>query len=147
MHIPTIQMQYGISDGYLQTALEGFNASNATQHPQGGNSATWLLSHIIATRQAPLMFTGSDTLWQPEHLQRWLRDPEPLQADEALAWEQLLSDLESSKDALMSFLASADDATLDIDTPAGKVSEVITFLAAHEAYHVGQVAMLRRVLE
>lgn len=131
----------------LQKNLEGFNTQNATQTPAaGGNSATWLLSHIIATRQTPVLFSGGQPIWQQDQIQRWGRSPAPLETSENPDWNQLITDLHKSQESLMTHLATLETNDLEQPTPFGPLGKTIAFFATHEAYHVGQLAMLRRAL-
>ena len=149
MNIPTLTAQFGTSFGLLQANLQGFTASQASDAPaQGGNSLSWLLSHIIASRQGALLISGAAPLWDAERLQRWgqsaaaLRDP-----TEAAPLEELQADLAATQEALMAHLPTLDQEALMQQTPYGEpVGGVLMFLATHEAYHVGQVGLLRRTL-
>jgi uncharacterized damage-inducible protein DinB len=147
MILPTLQAQFGTSFGFLQQNLKGFDSQNATNTPaQGGNSAAWLLSHIVAARQMPLVFSGGQPIWNQESLQRWARSPAALEAHETTDWNQLCDDLNKTQEVLMAHLATLEASDLERQTPAGTLGSTLAFLATHEAYHVGQVAMLRRAL-
>jgi uncharacterized damage-inducible protein DinB len=147
MHIPTLQMQFGTTFGNLQKHLAAFDQDNALQAgANAGNSAAWLLSHIIASRQVPLLITGAKPLWDGSRLQRWGRDAVPLAENESLDLEQLRSDLQASQDALMAQLSSLTEDDLARATPMGTVGGVLAFLATHEAHHTGQLVALRRGL-
>ena len=147
MNIPTLQAQYGTSFGFLQKNLEGFDIQNSSLTPAaGGNSATWLLSHIVATRQTPVLFSGGQPIWNQERIQRWGRSPAPLEASESTDWNQLLTDLNKSQEHLMVCLENMNASDLEKPTPFGPLGKAIAFFATHEAYHVGQLAMLRRAL-
>ena len=146
MLIQSLQSQFGTSFGFLQQNLEGFDTALSLQTPGGGNSAVWLLRHITAARQMPLVFGGQHPLWNQEVLGRWARSAAPLQAGEAGDWNGLRADLGQSQERLMDFLGGLKASDLGRETPAGPLGTVLAFLATHEAYHVGQLAMLRRAL-
>jgi uncharacterized damage-inducible protein DinB len=147
MHIPTLQMQFGTTFGNLQKHLAAFDQDNALQAgANAGNSAAWLLSHIVSSRQVPLLITGAKPLWDGPRLQRWGRDAAPLAENESLDLEQLRSDLQASQDALMARLSSLTEDDLARATPMGTVGGVLAFLATHEAHHTGQLVALRRSL-
>lgn len=147
MLIQTLQSQFGTSFGFLRQNLEGFDAASSLLTPSsGGNSAVWLVRHITAARQMPLVFGGQHPLWSQEDLGRWARSAAPLQAGEAGDWNQLRTDLDQSQERLMGLLAGLKVSELERETPAGPLGSVVAFLATHEAYHVGQLAMLRRAL-
>jgi hypothetical protein len=135
----TLQTQFGTSFNFLQKNLEGFEAQHQTQAPAaGGNSAAWLLS------QMPLVFGGQQPLWDQTALNRWARSPAKLEANEQIDWVQLHADLGKSQGQLMAFLGNLTESDLERPTPAGPLGGTLAFLATHEAYHVGQLAMLRR---
>jgi uncharacterized damage-inducible protein DinB len=147
MNIPTLQAQFGTSFGFLQQNLQGFDPKNATNTPtHGGNSAAWLLSHIVAARQMPLVFSGGQPVWTQEALQRWGRSPAALEAHETPDWNQLCTDLNKTQEVLVAHLATLQASDLEQQTPVGTLGSTLSFLATHEAYHVGQLAMLRRAL-
>ena len=147
MHIPTLQMQFGTTFGNLQKTLEAFNHHNALKSgANAGNSAAWLLAHIIASRQVPLLITGAKPLWDGPRLQRWGRDAAPLAENETLHLEQLRSDLQASQEGLMAQLSSLTEDDLAKPIPMGTVGSVLAFLSTHEAHHTGQLVALRRSL-
>jgi uncharacterized damage-inducible protein DinB len=147
MHIPTLQMQFGTTFGNLQKHLAAFDQRSALQAgANAGNSAAWLLSHIIASRQVPLLITGAKPLWDGPRLQRWGRDAAPLAGNDLLNLEQLRSDLQASQDALMARLSSLTNDDLTKPTPMGAVGGMLAFLSTHEAHHTGQLVALRRSL-
>ena len=114
MNIPTLQAQYGTSFGFLQKNLEGFDIQNSSLTPAaGGNSATWLLSHIVATRQTPVLFSGGQPIWNQERIQRWGRSPAPLEVSESTDWNQLLTDLNKSQEHLMVCLENMNASDLE----------------------------------
>jgi uncharacterized damage-inducible protein DinB len=149
MNIPTLTAQFATSFGLLQANLQGFtldNASNAPAH--GGNSLSWLLSHIIASRQGALLISGGAPLWDGARLERWAQGAAALtNADDAAPLTELHADLAATQAALMAHLSTLDDEALAQPTPYGEpVGGVLMFLTIHEAYHVGQVGLLRRTL-
>jgi uncharacterized damage-inducible protein DinB len=147
MHLPTLQMQFGTTFGNLQKHLEAFDQHSALKSgPNAGNSAAWLLAHIISSRQVPLLITGAKPLWDGERLQRWGRDAAPLAANETLNLEQLRSELHASQEALMAQLSSLTEDDLTRPIPMGTVGSVLAFLSTHEAHHTGQLVALRRNL-
>ncbi len=147
MHIPTLKMQYSTTYSQLQTALESLNSSTANLQVASGGSANWLLAHIIASRQTPILLVGGATIWDAQKLQRWGRDAAPLGANETLDFEQLKTDLATSQEALMTYLSSLSEADLARETPIGSLGGALAFLLVHEARHLGQLLSLPRLLE
>lgn len=149
MNIPTLTAQFGTSFGLLQANLQGFTQDNATDAPaHGGNSLAWLLSHIIASRQGALLISGGAPLWDGARLERWAQGAAALSnPSDAAPLEELHADLAATQAALMAHLPTLDDEALAQPTPYGEpVGGVLMFLTIHEAYHVGQIGLLRRSL-
>ena len=147
MHIPTLQMQFGTTFSNLQKNLGVFDQHDALQAGANvGNSAAWLLAHIIASRQVPLLITGAKPLWEAPRLQRWGRDAAPLAENETLDLGQLRFDLQVSQEALTVRLSSLTEDDLARATPMGPVGGVLAFLVTHEAHHTGQLVALGRSL-
>jgi DinB superfamily len=131
----------------LESAHEAFDQHTVLQAgANAGNSAAWLLAHIISSRQVPLLITGAKPLWDGPRLQRWGRDATPLGDHETLDLDQLRSDLHASQQALMARLSSLTEDDLAKPTPMGTVGGVLAFLSTHEAHHTGQLVTLRRSL-
>jgi DinB superfamily len=139
--------QFTTSYGMLRANLTGFDDSNALLTPHGGNSASWLLSHAIGTRQAVILFSGGTPLWDETRLGRWGRVSPPLtDPDEAIPFTQLLSDLERSQPLLLEALQAFTEDRVNFETPMGTLGQLTSHLAIHEAYHAGQLGLLRRAL-
>ncbi len=147
MNIPTLKMQYGTTYGNIQKALEKFNTSTAQIEFADGGSANWLIAHMIASRQTPILLSGGKTIWETPKLQRWGRNAVALSKDETLDFEQLKTDLTTSQEALMTYLSSLNEADLAKETPLGTVGGMLAFLLIHEAQHVGQLLSLPRLLK
>ncbi|WP_216317563.1 DinB family protein [Deinococcus aestuarii] len=90
-----------------------------------------LLAHLAVTTRASLDLASGRTQAWPEGLDVW-PDPPVTEA----AWRHLMDELT---------LELAEAQALGGD-PSERARDVLTDLAAHNAYHWGQVALLRRVL-
>lgn len=116
----------------------------------GANCANWMVGHILDTRSDVLAMLGEEPVWSPEKgkpfygTAAWT-DP----AAVALPWEELLADFETSQERIRAGLAAVSAERLaGLHTPEAKRPRGmhIHFLQFHEAYHVGQIALLRRIV-
>lgn len=90
-----------------------------------------LLSHLAVTTRASLDLASGRAAQWPEELDVW---PEPPVTE--AGFRHLLDELA---------LSIGEAGALAAD-PSARARDVLTDLAAHSAYHWGQVALLRRIL-
>jgi hypothetical protein len=90
---------------------------------------------------------GRDPVWPEELNDRYKRSSAPITSPtEGLPFDRLVQDFDSSEERLQSALGALTEADLakkeGSEAPFG---ERLAFLHFHEAYHVGQTALLRRI--
>jgi hypothetical protein len=94
---------------------------------------------------------GRDPVWNEEEAKPYQRGSEPL-TDPALAKNlgELVAMLETSQESMLAGIAEISAEDLQAPAPSGKEGETVeTGLAGlvfHEAYHVGETGILRRLL-
>ena len=108
------------------------------------------MGHMVWARSRALKLLG--TSWTAPWLQQFERGAKPTdavkypQADEiVLAWEELSTifplALEAARSEAMAAPAPEPSPSFD-----GTIGGMVSFLAMHETYHVGQVVYVRRLL-
>jgi len=114
-------------------------------HP-GGNCANWVLGHIVYTRGAALNLVGESPVWSGPEAERYKRGSAPIHdGDHATPYPQLLEALDRSQERLMAGLDRLDDASLGSVAEDGTLANQLAILQFHEAYHAGQLGVLRRI--
>jgi DinB superfamily len=118
--------------------------------PPGLPYSAWqLLEHIRVAQRDILDFSrnhdGSyrELKWPEEY---WPKEPEPPTPD---AWQKSIEQIRFDRHAFERLLKSADDEGLVRPFPWGNGQNLLrqAFLTAdHEAYHVGELVVLRRLL-
>lgn len=138
--------------GALKMNLEGVSHEESLVQPQpAGNCLNWIVGHILTNRAGMLGLLGKDPVWNEEEAKPYQRGSEPL-TDPALAknLDDLVAMLETSQESVLAGLAEISVEGLQAPAPSGKEGETVeTGLAAlvfHEAYHVGETGILRRLL-
>jgi len=138
--------------GALKMNLEGLTHEESLVQPQpAGNCLNWIVGHILANRTGMLGLLGRDPVWNEEEAKPYQRGSEPL-TDPALAKDlnELVAMLENSQESILTGIAEISAEGLQAPAPSGKEGETVeTGLAAlvfHEAYHVGETGILRRLL-
>ncbi|SEJ78004.1 hypothetical protein SAMN04488058_11852 [Deinococcus reticulitermitis] len=130
MNLLQLSLTGGAAFREVSGLLAGLRLEEAVRRGDAPYTLAELLAHLrLTTRTSLDLVTGQRTDW-PDGLDVW---PEPPQSEEEFA--ALLTDLN---------LLLAEAAMLAGD-PSHRARELLTDLAAHNAYHWGQVALLRRM--
>jgi hypothetical protein len=147
-------MQYRFAHYVLKTNTEGMDHADSLVQPQpAGNCANWVLGHILVSRNMILRLLGAEPLLGDDESQPYRRGSAPLGdgAADAVSFEKLLGMLDASQETIMERLPTLDDEALarEVTGPFGKpeqLGNVIGALHFHEAYHAGQIGVIRRLL-
>lgn len=148
MSVATLTRMYGINHHALHVNLKGVTNEQALIQPRpSGNCMNWVVGHIVASRNGVLAALGEEPIWPKEEAKTYARHSAPITAAEAAKpLDAIVGDFDRAQERIQAGLARATDADLakpfgDGDTVAGWLH----FLQFHEAYHIGQVALLRRI--
>lgn len=135
----------------LAKAIEGLTDEQWHTRPlQACNSALWLVGHMIWARSRALQLVGFT--WTQPWLSLFERGSKPTDiskypsAGEVLdAWHDLCLTFPAALEAIPNDVLSKP---VQQPSPSfdGTVGGMVSFLAIHETYHVGQVAYARRML-
>ncbi len=144
------QVYYNL--GALKMNLEGLTHEESLIQPQpAGNCLNWIVGHILANRAGMLGLLGKEPVWNDQEAAPYQRGSKPL-TDPALVktLEDIVAMLETSQESILAGLGEMSAEGLQAPAPSGKEGETVeTGLAAlvfHEAYHVGETGILRRLL-
>jgi hypothetical protein len=133
----------------LAALVEGFGPEDWSRSA-GGNDARWILGHIAASRRLLLRRLGED-LEEAEWEALYRRGVRPARGGSDPEPSLLLEDVHRSGKLLTTCLARLDEAALsdsfgarlpDGGTTRGDGAQFFQF---HEAYHLGQIGLLRRL--
>jgi uncharacterized damage-inducible protein DinB len=119
----------------------------------GGNCCNWVLGHLVNSNEQMLEMLGQPAVLEEETLRRYRRgSPELHDRAEALPLEKLLAAWEESCVRIDAGLGSMSQERFDAPapfSPRNKADETIgsllTVIVFHQAYHAGQLGVLRRV--
>jgi hypothetical protein len=113
-----------------------------------GNCANWVLGHIVHDRSAVLTLVKEQPLWGEAEGAMYARESKPLEPGDALPFPRLLADLEETQVRLRRGLEALTPGELDVkheDGASRPRGAQLHFLHFHEAYHAGQLGLLRRM--
>ena len=139
------EMNYGA----LYRNLEGITHEDSLVMPQpAGNPINWVVGHVVATRNRMFVILKVEPVWPNEvSLQYSGVDASMWAPSDALDLKSIEADLTRSQSSLMSALDDMTARDLNVRSKDGRsLAEVLGFFQFHEAYHVGQVGLLRRIV-
>ncbi len=144
----TLTQLFTVNHRALHTNVEGITDREALVRPQpDGNCLNWVVGHIVASRNGALKLVGEEPIWDAATADRYKRGSAPISsAEEGKPLAALLADLDASQERLLRGIGKAADGKWEEALPDwGTVGRAIFFLHFHEAYHIGQTGLLRRV--
>jgi uncharacterized damage-inducible protein DinB len=136
------QPWYGTALGKL---LAGVTAQQAAARPIAGAHNIWEeVLHAIAWRQVACRLLGGETVAELSDRENW---PD-LPGGDAAAWQQTLDELARTQHDLLAALEGLTDDRLQEKASYGKPFSIYVLLHGiihHDAYHAGQIALLRNL--
>jgi uncharacterized damage-inducible protein DinB len=142
---------YQRNESMLAKGIEGLTAEQWQTRPcESSNSALWILGHLVWARSRALKLLGVE--WTLPWLSLFGRGAKlvdaaqyPSSEEVLVAWQELAAvfppALEAASAAAMAAPAPEPSPSFD-----GTIGGMVSFLAMHETYHVGQVVYLRRLV-
>ena len=135
-----------------QRNLEGVDHFASLRAPvEGTSTINWILGHVINTRNVMLETLGAAHGFDERGQTMYGRGTKP--GGDCLTLEELRGFHATTQKTLMDALAKVDDAFLaeevpGIFEPEEKVTraEKLATLVFHEAYHMGQIGLIRHAL-
>lgn len=139
---------FGLNIQVLKVDLQGITHAESLFQPKpAGNCINWILGHMMATRDGALKLLGETPIWGPAETALYSRGSKPItEPGKALPLERLLADIDRSQDKLMNGLMRLSPKALAAPDPQGTLADKLAMLHFHEAYHVGQLGLLRRLV-
>jgi uncharacterized damage-inducible protein DinB len=141
----TITSQFDLHTRLFRNVLEGItDDAAATQHSPNANHIKFLAGHLVHTR---LMLVGYVGLPGDDRFSQFDKNIAPratyLPMAEILAkWDEIAGPISAGISKM-----SAEDwaGTAPFPTPTGTtMADFLAFLMHHEAYHIGQLGILRK---
>jgi len=167
MNPESLAMLYTYNHYVLTKNTDGLSHEDSLHQPHpGGNCLNWVLGHVVANRNEIMRLVGEPPVWQEEEAAPYVRGSQPLtDPSRAHPLPELLADLNRSQERLLMRLsqmsaadlaaaagekgvgekAGGDKAAADKAVGNKTVGNQLAFFQFHEAYHAGQVGLLRRL--
>jgi uncharacterized damage-inducible protein DinB len=149
MDAASLRRSLAFHHGTLDMNLEGVTQQDSMVQPPGGaNPINWVVGHVLVYRNLLHALLGAAPAWEGDATAAYARGSAPL-TDEAQAvpLDQLRAGLQASRKALEAALDTLDPARLAEPSKGDQtVADRLSFLLFHEAYHLGQLGILRRIV-
>jgi hypothetical protein len=146
MHLDYLQHQFQLTSKALEYNLDGISDEESFIYAEsGGNTVNWVVGHIIATRDTLLERVNTQQVLTASERTRYQRGSEPIEKyDEGIIQlSRMRGDLGKSNTIMTEMFDKLENGEIPLNEELGIEIAGILF---HEAYHVGQVAILRRFL-
>jgi hypothetical protein len=132
----------------IRVNAEGVSDAEALLQPHpGGNCMTWVVGHIASSREGLLKVLGEPVVLDADLAARYERGSAPITGPgDGLPMSELLARLATSQERLLRAIENASESKWNEErADFGTVRKAAYFLHFHEAYHAGQIALLRRL--
>lgn len=130
----------------IEAALRGFPINQINERPDGSPHTPWeLLEHMRIAQWDILEFTRNGSHVSPEFPDGYWNRTFATAMDWQTSAEQVLADLQAMRD-----LVANENIGLFTAIPHGNGQTILRealVLADHNSYHLGQIMLLRKILE
>ena len=146
----TIAHQFGLVYRMIADNVEGMTAEQSLAQPSpGGNCANWIVGHLTNVHNGVMGLAGQEPVWESEQLKNAGWDP-ITGPSSAIPWETMRDRLLGSRERCVAAISNLTDEQMadEVPHPFGGTTtrgELLGLLAFHQAYHSGQLGILRRV--
>ena len=149
----TLAMQLEATRNVLHANVADLSHEDSLHTPTpAGNSLNWVVGHLVSTYDMLLSALGGEQLWSEGQSEPYKRGSEPVNAETATDFESLLRDFDAAHARVIERLGAVTEDELAAPapySPTGNPDETVGSLAGltafHQAYHVGQTGLLRRI--
>lgn len=112
-----------------------------------GNCLNWVLGHIVVYRGDILELLGVEPVWSEAQAVPYRRGAPPItaQGEHVQPVERMIEDLNETQIRLAEALRGLTDEVLNESIEGESRARLLAGYQAHEAYHAGQLGVLRRM--
>ncbi len=150
----TVMLQLETSKWALHQNLAGLSHEESLLTPEkGGSCANWVTGHLITAYVNLLNATGEETSRDKEAAAPYQRGSGPLDPAKARPLDELLAEFDRWHDRVVAKLGELTAEELAAPAPSSPrndpnetIGSLLGVIAFHQAYHVGQTGILRRMV-
>jgi hypothetical protein len=142
-----------VTHAVVKLNIAGLTQEESLVQPTAGNCANWVLGHILGTYCGVAPLLGQEPVMSKETLKRYDRGAPPLtDAADAMDFQDLAAALDEAVRRFDEGLAGLTPEVLDrpmpnspTKNPNETVRSLLSTVSFHQAYHAGQLGLLRRI--
>ena len=143
------------SDQVLRVNVDGITHEESLIQPQpGGNCLNFIVGHLVCVYNNALPLLGQQPVLPADRIGRYDRGSQPMtDSGEAMDFGELLKAWREATKRFDAGLADLSQEDLDRKAPFSPgnnpdetVGSLLGFVSFHQAYHVGQTALSRRLI-
>ena len=132
-----IQKLFSSNERLFKINFEGITHEDSLKEMYNCNSANWILGHLVYSRNAILSPLGLPSVGDEKMKEVYARGVTHPDMSKAERLEILKKMYEDSQQSIMQGVEKVKEENL---------LEQLTFLGFHEAYHIGQIRLIRKLL-
>jgi uncharacterized damage-inducible protein DinB len=150
-----LMMQLEVTQNVFQVNTEAVSHAESLQAPaESGNCMNWIAGHLVTTYNSILPSLGEEVVWDESRTEIYKRGSGPL-ADAATAvdFAEIKEAFATSHTRVMRGIGSLPTERWDEPAPYSPgnnpdetLGTLFHLIAFHQAYHVGQLGLGRRLL-
>jgi len=146
---PLLKNLYEESYALVKQQIEGVEHQDSIYQPAyGGNCLNWILGHIIVARCNFMMLLDIPSIWDMAQCLRYIPGSEPITGvKDAILFETLCVDFDKTQEQLLMALDQVSREKLQETSGEKTIGEHLALYNSHEAYHAGQLELLRQILD
>ena len=154
MNNEAICAQFGMTHWFLAKGLEGISHDDSLKPSPTGQTINWLVGHLADARNGTLRVLTGEPAWPDGELARYKRGQGVFEnPEDALPLSELADRFNRVQEKLIAAVGAvtperaAEKAPFSpVGNPNETMGSLLSVLAFHEVYHLGQVGMLRRIV-
>jgi uncharacterized damage-inducible protein DinB len=146
-----IRERYRFVNIAFKMNMKGISDADSLLAPSG-NSINWIVGHLLATRNSICKLLNCDPIMTPEQCEPYSRGSDAGNTDDFIPLKDLMKLFKQSQQTILDQIAELTDEQLTTPIPTDNenkpdtLANQLLFFNFHEAYHVGQIGMMRRLI-
>ena len=148
MDLEATRMLFGFNYDALNKNIDGLTHDDSLIQPGGGgNCLNWVVGHVAATRNIILTLVQEEPVLAETIAARYAQGSSPItSAEDPPRLEDLVDAFRRAQEPLVAGLGRLPPKELAEPFRGRTVGETLAILQFHEAYHIGQAGLLRRII-
>ena len=150
----SILRMFEINYNALMANLDGISDDEALIQPRpAGSTINWVVGHIVVSRDVLLTVLGEKSVMEDEDSVHYKRGAKVEDVNLLIPLSKLIEALRQSQELLKAGLKRLSEEEInkpfeigETDKDRSSLADQLSFIQFHEAYHVGQTGLLRRLV-